>query len=682
IIQEDGTGYRQAMEKWRGKDLNEIIEGVKSEQRGYFSTFDIGAQAKHVRDYEAYLKNVKKQAEQMSRSSIFGKDKNSFVYKNIQKTAADYEAMQGIQVSFGSDLAVTDWLSFRGGDIFFVIGLILVVLSFFDDRRRGLHALIRGTPKGRVHLALSRLGVLLLSSVVLTLLMYGIPLMAAFFVYGGVEDLGRSAQSMEIFKTCTWHVTIAQWLELYFGIKVLCGLVIGLIFWFVLSFLSQMQLAWLVILGILGVEYAAYAFIAPQMAISIFRYVNIFSYIFSEDILASYVNMNFFGTPFSALTLLSWLMGILLVTLSVGTVLAQVCRYPYGNRDILGGIVKLWNRAADVVRSRLPILAMEGYKLLILAGAVIFLAVGMYMGTRLGYKGYEYSVNMDYVYQQYMNEAKGPVGEETDGYLARAQEQLDLRPMSARDFQGSLTKLTKEVQRLRDAAAERGYEPWLLDQVNINNYIGDKTWPRHTWNAMAAMVFVIVAAAPVFSFESQAGTLYMIRTTSRGRRSVFRKKYVILLIETLLIWGAVYGRELWGTVENLGLEQMAAPVWNVQLLAEFPWNIPLGAFFAIEAVIRLAGLYTTALITARFSMLTSRWEQAALVTAAVLILPGALYYFDQGWAAYISMVPFVSGVQVLSGFTGKEALSYLSLAWIALGLFLTWRNRHHWIKGR
>ena len=241
------------------------------------------------------------------------------------------------------------------GDILFLLAIFVLVLSFFEDKRCGLLPLVRACPKGRRALALERLGLLLLASFALTVLLCFLPLVLAFFLYGGTETLGHTVQSVEGFRTCTLHLTVGGWIGLYFLVKVLCGFLLGLLAWSILSFLSQIQLAWLVLLGILGVEYAAWTLIAPQMAISILRYVNLFAYVFPAETLSAYVNMNFFGYPVGTLVLLGWLFALLTLLLSAWVVFGAVRRKPLGNRNLLGRFVSLW------VLARFPIICLGRY---------------------------------------------------------------------------------------------------------------------------------------------------------------------------------------------------------------------------------------------------------------------------------------------------------------------------------
>lgn len=56
----------------------------------FFSGLE-GFEAGKTPDYDAYLDSVASQAERMSCSSVFGGDPGSFSYRNIQKTAEDFE---------------------------------------------------------------------------------------------------------------------------------------------------------------------------------------------------------------------------------------------------------------------------------------------------------------------------------------------------------------------------------------------------------------------------------------------------------------------------------------------------------------------------------------------------------------------------------------------------------------
>ena len=88
-----------------------------------------------------------------------------------------------------------------------------------------------------------------------------------------------------------------------------------------------------------------------------------------------------------------------------------------------------------------------------------------------------------------------------------------------------------------------------------------------------------------------------------------------LVLVTLVLWAAVFGREWIALIKALGREFLAAPVRNTEVLETFPLNISLGAFLVLLNLLRLAGLLAAALVTAWFSGQASTWEKAALPAA-------------------------------------------------------------------
>ena len=676
-MQTEAETYRENYARFGEMSLDEAAEDT-SEYYGITSGNTLQSTAIHVRDYESYLENVQKQAEKMSKSSVFGKDKNSFTYRNIQKTAEDFEALKGITVEFGNNRAVELWLDYKTADAFYVLVIVLFILAFFEDRKNGLAPLIRATPNGRSRLAISRLWILLGAAAVFTVLLYASTLFTSFALYGGQDGLDRSIQSIEGFKTCTFRMTVLEWIILYFGAKVICGFFLGLIFWFILSFLSHMQLAMFVIIGILGIEYAAYTLIPPQMALSVLRYVNLFAYIYPSELLSKYINMNFFGLPVGALTLLIWLMALLGTAFLIADIYLQTKRYPFGNKNLLGKFILIWNRFCDFFRRKFTLPVMEGYKLLILGGTAIFLLACVYFAPKLNFKGYEYSQDEKYVYQQYINEMKGPVTEKTYRYLENAKQQIELHPGIDYDFEASVTRIEGEVNALVERGEEEGFEPWIVNQIDFKNLFGEKIWSVHQWNALIALAFIVLCIAPVFAFERQSGTERILRAAPKGRAAVFFSKYIIIWLETLFIWGFIYLNQWIKVVGAVGSDMLAAPIQNIAVFDGFPISMTFGAFLAVYYILRYVGMLIAAHIVAWTSNSVNGWEKAVMLGTGILIVPAVLYYFGQNWAGFVSVLPCISAVELTVRSDKTAVMCILAAVWLAVAVLLTVLSYRNW----
>lgn len=657
--------YRDEIEQYKDEEP-EVTDAALEEKYRFEPTPNPYTEAKHIADYEAYLSGVADQADKLSRSSLFGGNKDGFTYRNIMKTAEDFKKLEGIEIRFGSNRAVEEWLSFKTSDLIFAFGILIVVLSFFDERGKSVCAIVRSCPGGRGGLTAQRLFSLAFFSALFTAAFYAVPLAASFGIFGGEDDLGRAVQSLESFKTCTLSVSIGEWILIYLGIRVATGLLIGLVFWFVLSFLEHQELKWLVLIGLAAAEFAAYTLIAPQMSVSIFRYVNLFSYIHAAELFRSYVNLNFFGYPVNVLIFMSALLPALIALFACAVTAVQLKRYPYGNRNVLSGVIRIWNTACDKIRRRLTIFPAELYKALILGGTVIFLAAGAWIGSGLQYRTYLYTEPKGYVYTQYLNEAKGQIDDSTEEYIVRARYELELRPelAEAGGFSDALQGLEREIAARKTAGEAGGFDPWLLDQTDVNSIIGEKAYPLHRYNALIALGMLILSISPVFTFEKRSGTEKLLLSLPRGRKKLFFRKYAVVLLECVFLWVVIYARQWRNTVEFIGPELLAAPARNADSLSAVSPHVTLGGFLLITYLLRLAAMIISSHIVIWISLRFRDWEKAALVSAAALLLPALLYYLGQSWAGVISVLPYLSAVDLVSNWRPEE--SFGLAAWLVM----------------
>ena len=200
------------------------------------SLHEVEADAEYIAGYDEYLQKIQKQAEEQSKTSIFGK-KNSFSMRNLKKTAKEFGRLLGkteegadssnegaVRVTFGNNTGIEKWLEFTLGDYFGLLFLVIIVMAFLEERKKGLWSMIRTTKGGRMMLGLHRGVILLAASAAGTLLINFLPLFLSFSLNGGHTDLSRAIQSVQSFRTCTIRTTIGGWLFRYFFVKTFSGL--------------------------------------------------------------------------------------------------------------------------------------------------------------------------------------------------------------------------------------------------------------------------------------------------------------------------------------------------------------------------------------------------------------------------------------------------------------------------
>lgn len=634
------------------------------------------AQAIHVREYDDYLKNVQEQAEKQKKSPLFGKNKNSFVYRNILKTAEEFDKMTGTKAVLGNDRAVESLIAFSGADYFFLAVMMLIAMSFFDEQKSGLQAVVRSCPAGRTGLGLKRCGVLLFFSALYTLLLYGLPLFGAFAIDGS-GDLSRSVQSLVSFKKCTAHLTVSGWLIRMLLLRVLCGFLLGLIIWFFLSFLKQLQLMWLLTVLAFSAEYVLWRTIPVQSVFSPLKIINVFSYVHASELYTDYININLAGWPVGKRPLLLILLPALILIFSAACVRLQSRRYPFGNRDVLGKLVLFADRIGDAFRRHWPRFVFEGSKWLILSGSALFLLAAGWLTRDLTYDSGAYYSADKQIDRMYLQELTGPVGDETEAYLQKAHDALEEYYGDRSGFEGSLERVTNRIAALWKRAEEEGFEAWILDDTLLRNYLDRGAWETTRQNGLIAMACLVICLAALFAMEQTNGMKRLLMSTARGRGGTFGQKYALAFIMTLLAWAFVCGREVLRLLQIYPAEVMKISCHNLDLFLELPASLSFGGALALYFAGSFLAMLTVTHLCLYFSEIGGSGEKVMALGGVFLLLPAAAYSLGVNWLSPLTPLTFLADDHLLLA-TGPKRL--LFLLWFIMSLLLLRRVRRKWTR--
>ncbi len=664
----DAHEYQEMLERYRDNTPEEIKESFhnfwdmsKNEER-------LLTQAEHLWDYEEYLVYVQKQAATMQSSSLFNSNRDSFVYRNILKTAADFEKHTAEGLYFGNYRAVQDWLEFELADWMFLVSIVLLVMSFLEERQKGLAAIIRSCPAGRAKLQFSRLGVLLGYSAGITILLYYVPLLVSLCMDGGWSDLVRPVQSMAEFRTCVTEMTILEFLGQYFLVKTACGFLIGLLIWLLLSMLGQVLLSWMLTAAGLSLEYLLYRLISPLSIFSPLRYVNVFSYVFSSDLYTQYVNINFFEYPVQNRALLLGLLVVLTVILSAVTVTVLAKRYPFGNKDHLEKWLHRWNKAADFIRRPLGLYGFEGYKLLFLTAGGLFLLLGILLTQNIRCNSGAYNRMEDITYRQYVAQIQGPVDQSTYDYLAEARQELAHSDLDTSEFETALNRLEQHISDLPEGA-------WLVDETFFLNIYGSKAWITQRRNALTALIFLLACLSPLFACEVGGDVRKILHSTPGGRQRLFWAKYRVALSVTVIVWLRVFGQEWQAAKEILGNGILSAPCSSISSLPD--WTITVNSFLLWLYLSKFLGLLIPMHLCLYFGARSCGFEKTFLLNAVILLLPAAAYSFHVEVLQYFTPIGLLADGNVL---LSNVSNAFLMSVWMALSVIALVVAKRHWCR--
>lgn len=638
------------------------------------------SEAEYLAGYGDYLTGIQSQAQIQSQTSIFGKP-GSFSRRNLAKTAEEFGAILGVEVEFGFSLGLTKWLDFETelGDYFHLLALIIIVMSFLEERRRGLWPVIRTTRGGRRGLGLTRIGILLAGSVLAAVLFSLLPFLLSMFFFGGWEDLGRSLQSVPAFSVCPLRITVAEWLLRFFVLKILSGALIGLALWCVLGSLANTQFSVSVLGVTLTAEFVLYELLPVQSILNVLKYFNIFAYVHTSKLYTEYLNVDLFGFPVGIRAIAVFGIAVIGLALALLAVLTQAHRRPEGRRDILGRVAAPLERALDVIRTRLSLGGWEGWKLLIFQYGALLLALAILATGQLSFAQAS-AAPVDRWYDAYLSDMEGPIDGSTDKYIARARERAR-ESDDAAQLLSALDRVEAHVDELRQRAEKGGYDPWIVSDEPYDFVYGESSRETQRLNAAVAVMLVSVLAAPLWAFERQSGVTMLLHSTRRGRRALFRRKAVVAALLAAAVWAALTLREFRDGFLPFRPDTLSVPVQNLDRLASFPLRVTASQYLALLYAVRLVMLTGVSEAAMCVGFACPSVRTAYVASFGLLGIPALLTALGVEMFKWASpVVPVASAEIMWSLGSARAAPVFAWIVWLAVSAVIFAMCGRRWVK--
>ena len=609
---------QEVLEKW----------GSGNNVQRYELLQQITAQYKYLLGYESYLGKIDADAAKLQSVSLFA-DPNSIAYQNTVKTAEDFHAMDGVSVSMGHDLAVTEVFADKWADYSIVILICVVCGLFVAERKEGLWPMIYAAPGGRWKLVCKRIGILFLAAWIGTVLIVGSKILLCGWVFHGLGEWDRVLQSIPMFQNVPTPMTIGQFWLLYIAVKALGAFWIGLVLWAVLSAISNLGLALTAAGLLMGLEFACTAIPSSSMFAAA-RYVNVFSYVDFIPVFSRYLNISVFGGLISGSDLVLAMLPFLCQVFAGLNVLIVERKHPVSSTN------RLLHWTDGMVRKLDPKLPRCGEfgKLLVKRKGALLLAVLAIVAIRMEEPPRAY-VPYDPYIQHYQSEFAGPITDDTITELEAA-----LTNAMDTGNQIGLATVLESAQNAPEGA-------WILPTAPYDAIWSNNLDNYHRRTALITMLFLVLTLAPIGSQERQNNMTVLLTSTSGGRKRLWFQKQLVLLAVTAFVWLMVYGGELTHTVNVHGAFQcLSAPAFSLELFRNAP-SIPMGGMLALYYGAKLLVLLVIGEICFALSSRCSKNRDAILVCCAVLLIPAALAAIGSGMGEWLSFIIPLGGAEYL-----------------------------------
>lgn len=611
---------------------------------------------KEAYEYDTHLKQIETDAKLLTSISIFQpQDNNSFSFRNIQKTAKDYNALQGNVIPFVISEGVSAAIRTPLTDALLVcISFVFALILIFQEKKKGLIAILRATPRGRKELIIGKLGALAIVLFLAVSLLYGSNIFYGILRYGWT-DMSMPIQALRGFKNCPLSIDIGQFLILFIVMKWIAIYAFSCIVVFVTIHAKSAATGFFSCAFIYGVSYAMTKYIPFLSPLGLLRYMNPVGIMDTAGIWSEYYNLNIVGFPVgmqSFVLMFTMTIGVLFIALSIISF-----RYKR-NWEINEFFLMRWLKKGSLGRNFHSQFTFELYKLLIVnKGLWILLMYGVCAVVLFPSFVPRMSIEQKQ-FQFYMETLHGELNDKKLEFIKQEEELID-------EAYEKIDWIMKQVDE--ESITWQGAQDWasayyaillreptfLLVKERVE-YIQEHSGTQFLFEdgfvqlmsqsgnpilLLITLATLILLFGEFFSMEYQSGFIPILWGTPGGRR----KTVGIKIICAILVIGVITVISIIGTLvpimDTYGLHGCMYSIRSIPYFGEFSWNLPIICILLLHYSAQiLVNLIATVIILAMSNRLR-KTVGAISASAAILILPIALSVMKIPYVRNLSLIP-------------------------------------------
>ncbi|WP_098749446.1 hypothetical protein [Paenibacillus sp. EZ-K15] len=596
------------------------------------------------------MDDMKQRADEMLSASIFH-NKDSFSYRNILKTVEDFRPLQSLPWKLGLEEGLTTGTRSGSTDLFMVLLLFLLCsIMFLLEREEGLTPLIRSTRNGKFRTISAKLTVLGMLTVLLSIMFYGSILLLSERLYG-FGDPGRYIQSMESFGRAIHPMTAGRYIMAYLLLKIAVNLVMAWLLAAIFLFLRQTSRIFIVLAALLGFSYICYSLIHPNSYINVLKYMNVIAFYDTFNLLADYRNINVLGYPISKDILTFYVGGSLLLILPALSMWLFV--YHMNNTTRKMGMQWYMKLRAYLFRLRRSnsLFQHELYKFLI-TGKSLFILILVCIISYQNIETKERQFDMDAsVYNLYLSQLNGKLTEDKLAFLREEREKFTTLPdqlaywkeryksgeidlPAYNQEQNNLETFAKQEKSFLYVEEQRDYLLQLREERGItgsfvNVISSDALFNRQQDNLVDGLMYALLLIAglgPLFSIDYKNDMVKVLRSTSKGRWSLFASKYSIACIYAVLTFFTLQIPKFYNVLVQYPAFDWSSAVQSIEILGHVEWPISILGYVIVTGFLQTLGVIVMVHVILFLAVLVQKQAFMLLTSTAVIVLPLSLQY--------------------------------------------------------
>lgn len=627
------------------KKAEEMLVSYSDNETARYFRIVTKMQLEYLSEYPGFIGEMGERAQAQTEFSVFS-DKDSFSYKNIMKTAEDYDGLQNTKITLGSDYPLVSALTYNIGDYFVIAIVFLACIYLFRfERDKGLSDLVRSSKNGRLKTAISKMCALLLLTVIITIIAEFSTIAESTILFGKWE-LSRPIQSIKDFQNCILPVRCDDFCLLYLIGKAAAMAVLAAVISLTFVAVPSAVTSYAVSGTVLALEFALYHAVSQDAFFNHLKYINIFYILDTSRFFGKYLNLNIFRVPLHANSITSIFALILFAACLVASAAVFTLKGQETAKDPLSETIENFFRAHAKINGSTAVLTGELYKYLIsskmavLMLAVVIFAVSSSMGT-VTYRTNEESVA---AYRQYITQVEGKTPSQAKSYIENEKKAIDSADLNTSARQNDLlpaeiTLAAQNKANARKQGFDMFYEQYIrlreleksgtparfVDETVYSDVINN---PLREWRSLLWCVLLVILTIPfVFTYEYRKNMIDLLQATKNGRRKLFLAKLTVAVLSLVVTFAAVYVPFMVRFYRSFHTASLKAPLACVSDYSDSGLDISIGTAYLLETIayfftaIMAASLVVFISIYAKNHTLTVVFSAAALVIPLIVIYP-------------------------------------------------------------
>lgn len=608
--------------------INENLEATFSGS-GIYSPATISPlieQFRHISEYPDFLSSIDERCRSITKISLFA-DKNSFAYKNALKTRSAYSNIKITELPFDVSEGVEIVLFSNISDIIMIFVIFAAtVFVFTKDKEIGIMNLLHSYPKGRSHLCISKLEVLMIFSIAVNVLLMVAELMIGGCTFG-LGDLSRPIQSVNGFLECSYNLSVWQYFLLALICKSVGGFLWSLLFALICSLSSNNAQIYGISAIIVVAEFLMYSKIPTISNYGLLHDLNLVSFIKPDNIFSSYRNLNIFGEPFNTVIVIPLVCVILLTVFVSAVTLIFTGGKNMEYKRLSIGIKKY---GSHKVHGKMYYTLKKS---LILQGSLAVIAVWL-VAVGVFHASFSRPANIvDMYYKNYTFDNSGTLTADTDKvigknieYFAEIHEKLqsvNLTMSEKNELQNEQNRESAfEMFRSRcSAIRDSKYDTEIFYDSGYKRAFGVNGHNEEWQMALLVMLLCAMTISPLIAFDRSRGLTAVIFSTASGKRAYLKRNIVAAMIFSLFASSVVMIPYFFNILSRYGTQGISLPIQSIEAFSDLTlplniWQYAIVIFLLRSLLFTICGL---AMLTISYS--TKSRFSATLINVTIFVLP-------------------------------------------------------------